>query len=86
MNNTLTKIDAKTTHQWIEQNKAVLIDVRETDEYIREHIPEAHLVPLSGFNPEDFPKHHDKIDILNHVVRISVVLGKFTAIIRDLRG
>lgn len=64
-NVTLQKVDAKTAHQWMGEKKAVLIDVRETDEYIREHIPEAHLVPLSGFNPEDFPQEHDKIAVFH---------------------
>ncbi len=49
----------------MEADEAVLIDVREPDEYIREHIPGAHLVPLSGFNPEDFPKEHDKIAVFH---------------------
>ena len=62
---TLKKIDAKTAHQWVNDKKAVLIDVREADEYVREHLPEAHLVPLSGFNPEDFPKEHDKIAVFH---------------------
>jgi len=65
MNDALKKIDAKTAHDWMTQSKAVLIDVRESDEYIKEHVPEAHLVPLSGFNPEDFPKEHDKIAIFH---------------------
>ena len=46
----LETIDARTTQEWIKTGKAVLIDVREPDEWIKEHIPEAHLVPLSGFN------------------------------------
>lgn len=62
---TLRKIDAKTTHDWMQQGKAVLIDVREPDEYIKEHIPEAHLVPLSGFNLQDFPKEHNKIAVFH---------------------
>jgi len=61
----LEKIDAKSVHKLMADKKAVLIDVRETDEYIREHIPEAHLVPLSGFNPGDFPKEHDKIAVFH---------------------
>jgi len=65
MTTTLHKIDATTAHEMMEQGKAVLIDVRESDEYIKEHVPEAHLVPLSGFNPEDFPKEHDKIAIFH---------------------
>ena len=62
---TLQKIDPRTAHKWMQEGKAVLIDVREPDEYIKEHVPEAHLVPLSGFNPEDFPKEHDKIAIFH---------------------
>ena len=62
---TLTKIDPKTVQQWMTDGKAVLIDVREPDEYIKEHVPQAHLVPLSGFNPEDFPKEHNKIAVFH---------------------
>ena len=62
---TLKTIDPKTAHDWINADKAVLIDVREPDEYIKEHIPEAHLVPLSGFNPDDFPRDHDKIAVFH---------------------
>jgi len=61
----LRKIDAKTASSWLERGDAVLIDVREPDEYVREHIPRAHLVPLSGFNPEDFPREHDKVAIFH---------------------
>ncbi len=62
---TLKKIDAKTANSWMEDGQAVLIDVRETDEWIKEHVPTAHLVPLSGFNTEDFPKEHDKIAVFH---------------------
>ncbi len=62
---TLRKIDPTTAQKWMYAGKAVLIDVREPDEYIKEHVPEAHLVPLSGFNPEDFPQEHDKIAIFH---------------------
>jgi len=61
----LRKLDAQTTKQWLDDGKAILIDVREPDEYIREHIPQAHLVPLSGFNPGDFPKEHNKTAIFH---------------------
>jgi rhodanese-related sulfurtransferase len=49
----------------MKDGRAVLIDVREPDEWIKEHVPEAHLVPLSGFNPDDFPKEHDKIAVFH---------------------
>ncbi len=62
---TLKKIDPKTVQKWMQEGKAVLIDVREPDEYIKEHVPEAQLVPLSGFNPEDFPTEHNKIAVFH---------------------
>lgn len=62
---TLENINAQTANDWIKSGKAVLIDVREPDEWIKEHIPQAHLVPLSGFNPDDFPKDHDKIAVFH---------------------
>lgn len=64
-NQGLQTVDAKTTREWLDRGKAILIDVREPDEYVREHIPEAHLVPLSGFNPGDFPKEHEKIAVFH---------------------
>lgn len=37
--------------QWLSSGEAVLIDVREPDEFAREHIPGATLLPLSRFEP-----------------------------------
>ncbi len=61
----LRKVDAETTAKWIETGKAILIDIREPDEYIREHIPGAQLVPLSGFNSNDFADEHNKIAVFH---------------------
>jgi rhodanese-related sulfurtransferase len=61
----LQEIDAKTLKSWLDQDKAVLIDIREADEYAREHIAGSRLVPLSGFNPNDFPKDHEKIGVFH---------------------
>ena len=61
----LQKVDARTTSEWLAAGDAILIDVREPDEYIREHIPGAQLVPLSGFNPADFATEHDKIAVFH---------------------
>ncbi|GGH38377.1 Rhodanese-related sulfurtransferase [Cribrihabitans marinus] len=62
---TLKTIDPQKTHDLLASGEAVLIDVREPDEWIKEHIPEAHLVPLSGFNADDFPRDHDKIAVFH---------------------
>ncbi len=61
----LREIDPKTAHGWMDENKAVLIDIREMDEYVREHIPGSRLMPLSGFNPNDFAHEHDKIGVFH---------------------
>ena len=66
MNTTpLREVDATTLRDWLDQDKAVLIDIREPDEYAREHIAGARLVPLSGFDPNDFPTDHDKIGVFH---------------------
>ena len=53
-------VDAVTLKQWLDEDKAVLIDVREPMEYNREHIIGSRLVPLSGFDPADFDRDRDK--------------------------
>lgn len=44
----------------LDQDSAILIDIREPDEYAREHIIGARLVPLSGFDAHDFDRDHSK--------------------------
>ncbi len=59
------EVDPRTLKHWLDADKAVLIDIREADEYAREHIPQARLVPLSGFNAADFPKEHEKVGVFH---------------------
>jgi len=47
--------------QWISEDKAVLVDVREAHEVAAERIEGAHHLPLSGFHPSLLPDHDDKI-------------------------
>ncbi|SLN27480.1 rhodanese-like domain-containing protein [Oceanibacterium hippocampi] len=61
----LKAIDAQALDNLLKNGKAVLIDIRESDEYIREHIPGSRLVPLSAFNPADFPREHEKIGVFH---------------------
>jgi rhodanese-related sulfurtransferase len=61
----LREVDPVTLKAWIDEGKAVLIDIRETDEYAREHIPGSRLVPLSGFDPDDFPRDHSKVGVFH---------------------
>lgn len=51
MSNTQPKpIDVDTVRKWTDAGDAVLVDIREADEYAREHIPGAHSAPLSSFD------------------------------------
>jgi rhodanese-related sulfurtransferase len=61
----LKEIDAKTLHDWMEDGKAVLIDVREVDEYAHEHIIGSRLVPLSAFDKADFKDNKDKVAVFH---------------------
>ena len=66
MNNVeLREIDAGTLKSWLDADKAVVIDIRESDEYAREHIPGSRLVPLSGFDSADFAQDHHKIGVFH---------------------
>lgn len=59
------EVDPGTVKVWLDSDQAVLIDIRESDEYAREHIPGSRLVPLSGFDTADFPKDHGKIGVFH---------------------
>ncbi len=61
-------VDPATVHQWMETGEALLVDVRETSEFDKEHIPGAMLLPLSTFDPEIFPKVPGKKIVLHCAV------------------
>ena len=42
----IKSVDPMTAHDWLENNEAIVIDVREPHEYQESHIPGAHLIPL----------------------------------------
>ncbi len=44
---TLKELDPKTVHEGLKEKRLTLIDIREVDEYAREHIPGALSIPLS---------------------------------------
>lgn len=49
-----------TLKSWLDQDEAILVDVREADEYAREHIAGARLHPLSRLSPAALPRSADK--------------------------
>lgn len=46
------QVQPKDVKRWLDAGACVLIDVREPDEYAREHIKGASLLPLSRFDPQ----------------------------------
>lgn len=50
----------------VDQGSAVLIDIREPDEYAREHIEGARLVPLSRLESADFTKERQATAVIFH--------------------
>lgn len=45
---------------WRDKDEAVIVDVREPDEWDQAHIPGAILMPLSTFDPAQIPDPHGK--------------------------
>lgn len=61
----LNKIDPRDAKQLLDRGGAVLIDIREGDEFAREHVPGARHVPLSGFSAADFSNSTGKVAIFH---------------------
>lgn len=61
----LKKIDPIASKERLDAGTAILVDIREADEYAREHIVGAHLVPLSGFDAHDLDREHGKAVIFH---------------------
>ena len=47
--------DVAQVKAWLDRNEILLVDVRETSEYEKEHIAGSVLLPLSSFEPDMFP-------------------------------
>lgn len=56
----LLDVDPIIARDWLESGQAVLLDIREPEEYAREHIPGARLTPLSTFDAADFSRDSEK--------------------------
>ena len=63
--NGVQSVDAATVSNWVDRDQVVLVDVRETSEFEKEHIPGALLLPMSKFDPELFPSVPGKNVVLH---------------------
>ncbi|MDF1827039.1 MAG: rhodanese-like domain-containing protein [Legionellaceae bacterium] len=62
----IKQIDAHTLKQWIEQDEALVIDVREPSEYASEHLAEATLIPLATISLSALPEAHPARKLVVH--------------------
>ncbi len=53
-------VDPHTAQRWLERDEAVLVDVREPQEFALEHIAGATSLPLSAFAPSRLPETADR--------------------------
>ena len=60
----LIDIDAATVHDWLRRGEALLVDVREEEEYAEERIPGTLPFPLSRFDPGRLPSEPGKKTVL----------------------
>ena len=66
----ITSIDAKTAKEWLTNNAAIIVDVRDPEEYGASHIAGATLVPLASIKKDSLP------DFTNKKLIIHCQLGK----------
>lgn len=64
VDNGLREIDPATLQDWISKGKALVVDVREFDEYAARRIESSTLMPLSRFNPHELPEEPGKTTVL----------------------
>jgi rhodanese-related sulfurtransferase len=57
---TMKSVDAATLKQWMDNNEAILIDVREPAEHAAENIEKAYLLPLGTINKNNLPQTRGK--------------------------
>jgi rhodanese-related sulfurtransferase len=57
-------VDPHTLKDWLDRDRAILVDIREADEYAREHVPGARLQPLSSLEPGALPRPSGKTLVL----------------------
>lgn len=56
----ITSVDAKTAKEWLDNKEAIIVDVREPDEYGASHIAGSTLVPLGKIKKDKLPNFTNK--------------------------
>ncbi len=55
MSPNVSEVDVRTAKTWLDAGEAVMIDIRENEEWNQERVPGVDLLPLSAFNPAQLP-------------------------------
>ncbi len=64
VNSALIELEPGVVATMLAAGEAVLIDVREPEEWTRAHIAGAFLHPLSQFDPDEWPRFFDRTAVL----------------------
>ena len=77
----INEITAEELSGLLAEGKALVVDVREPNEFAAGHLPGALNQPLSTFNPSTLPAHAGKITVLQCAAgsRSGMALGKCAA-------
>jgi len=80
-NSASASVSAETVKAWLDAGEALLIDVREPDEYEDEHISGAVLLPLSSLDARQLPAADGKHRVLQCLTgkRSGIALQKLAA-------
>lgn len=62
----IKSIDSMTANEWLNNNEAILIDVREPEEYKEVHIEGAHLIPVGSIENNKLPADAKNKKIIVH--------------------
>lgn len=78
---------------WRDADQAVIVDVREPDEWEDGHIPGAVLIPLSAFDPAQIPDPGDKHLVFHcrsgqrcGIAAARAVAGGYAGVIKRMHG
>ncbi|GIE28960.1 sulfurtransferase [Actinoplanes italicus] len=70
------EVDAATAEKLVRDGSAVLVDVREPDEWAAGHAPHARHLPLGVLNPADVPGDRPVIAVCRSGKRSAVATGR----------
>lgn len=86
-------VSAEQIKTWRDEGSAVIVDVREPNEWDEAHIPGATLIPLSNFDPDAVPDPGDKHLVLHcrsgrrcGLASEKMVAGGYSGVIKRMEG